>query len=111
MAAVIYQQYGLSQRRHAEHHPPRVCGDGVRTEIRVSPKICGLPPVGEKLRRGSTAISDRNGYPGTRFNTRYPGTRVALSTRLDCEISKGSVFMYRLRLFKVTHVPCLVTPD
>jgi len=62
------------------------------------------------LLREYVTFSDRNGYTGTRFNTRYPasvrypGTRVALNTRLIffCEISKRSVFMYRLHLFKVT---------
>jgi len=52
--------------------------------------------------------SDQNGYPGT---------RVALNTRLhfllNYEIIISSMFMYRLRLFKVIHfhVPCLLAPD
>jgi len=64
------------------------------------------------------ATSDRNGYPGTqvpvlipvtRVPVRYQGTMVALITRLHCEISESSVFMYRLRRFKVTRL-CTV-PD
>jgi len=66
----------------------------------------------------SVSGSDRIGYS---FQYPLPGypldIRVARNTRLDfllsCEISKSSVFMYRLRLFKVTHiyVLCLLTPE